>query len=306
MTKPSLPATSSLKPARSAGASSGSASRQASGRTPATRLTPPIVVRGSRSAAIARTRLVVGFPSEASNSRYACAAVPSAKMPPCGLRVAAMRLLTRNGERMQASSGPRAKPGRIRPAVGLAARDQQLRGDGAEQEAADVREERDSAAVRARVEQSEVRLVQLVEEPEAEEEVGRDAQRNDSDEAEDARVRIEHEEGAEDRSDRAARAEVRHARVGRTPCEQRHRRLQNGRGETAGEVEEEVTKTAEGVLDVFSKHGEEQHVAEDVTPASVKEHRRDPADRQRLGSVAGAVDRTRIERCVVDSRPEMR
>src|SRR6266545_916529 len=45
-----------------------------------------------------------------------------------------------------------------------------------EQEAADVREERDSAAVRARVEQSEVRLVHLVEEPEAEEEVGRDAQ----------------------------------------------------------------------------------------------------------------------------------
>src|SRR6266498_1921575 len=41
-------------------------------------------------------------------------------------------------------SGPRAKPGRIRPAVGLAARD----------------------------EQPEVRLVQLLEEPEAEEEVG--------------------------------------------------------------------------------------------------------------------------------------
>src|SRR6266498_2407329 len=227
MTKPSLPATSSLKPARSAGASSGSASRQASGRKPATRLTPPIVVRGSRSEAIARTMLVVGSPSVASNSRYACAAVPRAKMPPCGLRVAAMWAPYAKRRTNASVVRPKREP---RP-------DQTGRGLGRSRSAASRRRRRTGSRRRAR----------------------------------------------------------------RT----RHRRLQDGRGETAGEVEEEVTKTAEGVLDVFPKHGEEQHVAEDVIPASVKEHRRDPADPPRLGTVAAAVDGARIERCVVDGHPEV-
>src|SRR5438034_1323039 len=41
-----------LKPSSSLGVSSGTRSRQSSGRKPTTRLTPPIVVRGSRSTLI--------------------------------------------------------------------------------------------------------------------------------------------------------------------------------------------------------------------------------------------------------------
>ena len=56
-------------PSSSAGASAGAASRHSSGLKPATRLTPPIVVRGSRNEATARTRSVPARPPEASNSR---------------------------------------------------------------------------------------------------------------------------------------------------------------------------------------------------------------------------------------------
>src|SRR5262245_11369944 len=93
---------SSPKPVSSADASSGSASRQSSGLKPATSLTPPIVVRGSRSDATAGTTSAAGRPSTASNSRYACEAVPRAKMPTWGLRVDAMRLPTQSAEQMQA------------------------------------------------------------------------------------------------------------------------------------------------------------------------------------------------------------
>ena len=48
--KPSAPTRRALKPSSPGGVSRGAASRQSSGRNPATRLTPPIVVRGSRSA----------------------------------------------------------------------------------------------------------------------------------------------------------------------------------------------------------------------------------------------------------------
>src|SRR5579862_413479 len=84
MTNPPSPTRSASKSARSAGASSGAAARQSEGRKPATRLTPPIVVRGSRSAATALTSSWARVWT-ASNSRYACDAVPSAKIPPCGV-----------------------------------------------------------------------------------------------------------------------------------------------------------------------------------------------------------------------------
>ena len=54
--KPSIPTTSRSNPAMAAGASSGTAFLQSSGRNPATRLTPPIVVLGSRREEIAATR----------------------------------------------------------------------------------------------------------------------------------------------------------------------------------------------------------------------------------------------------------
>src|SRR5215510_12425676 len=53
----------------------------------------------------------------------------------------------------------------------------------AEDEAADVGEERDAAAVRLRAEQPEVRLDELVQEPEPEEEPGGDLHGEDHDEA---------------------------------------------------------------------------------------------------------------------------
>src|SRR6185295_5169582 len=87
---------------------------------------------------------------------------------------------------------------------------QECDGD-AEEEAADVGEERDAAAVGLGAEEPEVRLEELVEEPEAEEEPGRDPHRHDHDQAQHGGVRIKHEVRAEDRSDRAARSEVRYA-----------------------------------------------------------------------------------------------
>ena len=88
--------------------------------------------------------------------------------------------------------------------------------------------------------------------------------------------------------------------------EQRHRRLGHHRDEAAHEVEREIPEVAERVLDVLAEDGEEEHVAEDVVPAAVHEHRGDPADAPRLGAVAGVVDGAGIERCVVDGRVEVR
>src|SRR5262245_43908757 len=85
MVYPSGPAIAWLNPSRPAGASSGMTSRHSSGRNPATRLTPPIVVRGSRRDATAVTSRRAFSRLFASNSRYAWDDVPSAKMPPCGL-----------------------------------------------------------------------------------------------------------------------------------------------------------------------------------------------------------------------------
>src|SRR6478609_8024910 len=59
---------------------------------------------------------------------------------------------------------------------------------------------------------------------------------------------------------------------------------------------------AEGVLDVLAEDGEEEHVAEDVIPASVQEHRRDPTDSPGLRAVTTAVDRAGVKRRVEDRR----
>jgi len=60
-----------------------------------------------------------------------------------------------------------------------------------------------------------------------------------------------------------------------------------------------------GVLDVLPEDDEEQHVAEDVIPAPVQEHRGEPADAPRLRCVTGGVDRARIEGRVVDRGAEV-
>ena len=59
------------------------------------------------------------------------------------------------------------------------------------------------------------------------------------------------------------------------------------------------------VLDVLAEDREEQHVAEDVVPAAVQEHRGEPAQAPGLGGVAGALYRARVKGRVVHGRPEM-
>src|SRR5262249_58595007 len=93
--------------------------------------------------------------------------------------------------------------------------EQEPRDDRAEDKAADVGEECDAAAVRLRTEDPEVRLDELVEEPEAEEEPGRDPHGDDRDEPEHLRAGVENEVGAEHGRDRTARTEGRDARVDR-------------------------------------------------------------------------------------------
>src|SRR5262249_58205488 len=128
----------------------------------------------------------------------------------------------------------------------LTGADQDPGGYHPEDKAADVGEEGDAAAVRGRTEEAEVGLDELVEEPGAEEEHGRQLCREDDDEPAHGRVRIENEVGAEHGGDRAAGAQVRHAGLRRRAEEERYRGLRQGRGEATGKVEDEVAERAEG------------------------------------------------------------
>src|SRR6185437_13828277 len=84
-TYPDGPTTGSLKPVTPGGVADGATDAQSSGRNPATRLTPPIVVRGSRSDATRWTADPGDIPAATSSSRYACDDVPMAKIPVCGV-----------------------------------------------------------------------------------------------------------------------------------------------------------------------------------------------------------------------------
>src|SRR5438094_7802328 len=57
----------------------------------------------------------------------------------------------------------------------------------------------------------------------------------------------------------------------------RDERLQRRGGEPGGEVPEQEPDPAERILDVVAEDPEEEHVAEDVEPACVHEHRRERA-----------------------------
>ena len=115
--------------------------------------------------------------------------------------------------------------------------------------------------------EAEVRLDELVEEPAAEVDPGRDLDDEDEHEGPDPCARVEDEEGAEHGGDRAARAESRDACGGRRAEEQRHRRLRHRRDEAAGDVEGEVAEWPERVLDVLAEDGEEEHVARGCGPS---------------------------------------
>src|SRR5262245_27938905 len=183
---------------------------------------------------------------------------------------------------------------------------QPSRDDEAEYETSDVGEERDPFAIGVRCEQTEVRLDQLVEEPEAEEDVGGNPHEPNHDEREYARSRIEHEVRAEHRGDRAGGAQVRSVCVGSRAGEQCHRGLRHHRDEAAGEVEQKVANRPESVLDILPEDRQEEHVPEDVVPTAVHEHRRDPADPRRQRPTARVVDRAWIEGAVGDGRVQVR
>src|SRR5215469_9918519 len=84
----------------------------------------------------------------------------------------------------------------------------------AEDEPADVGEERYAAAVRRGAEQSEARLDELVQEPQPEEDPGRDPDQEDrEDPRPDPRLRVEDEVGAQHGGDGAAGAQLRYPRL---------------------------------------------------------------------------------------------
>src|SRR5579875_459755 len=80
ITNPSIPVRS-LNPCSPEGMSSGATLLHNSGRNPETRLTPPIVVRGSRNEAMAAARSRSRWASDRSHSRYTWEDVPRLKMP---------------------------------------------------------------------------------------------------------------------------------------------------------------------------------------------------------------------------------
>src|SRR4029078_7590296 len=80
----------------------------------------------------------------------------------------------------------------------------------AEADPTDGREEGDAAAVRRRRRKSEVALEELVEEPAAEVDPGRDFHEEDVPERPATCARVENEEGAEHRGDRPTGTERRH------------------------------------------------------------------------------------------------
>ncbi len=110
----------------------------------------------------------------------------------------------------------------------------------------------------------------------------------EEEQGDDPRPRVEEEVGAEDSRDRARGADGgRHRpRAGEG--------VGGGRGEAGGEIEDGEAQMAETVLDVVAEDPEEEHVAEEVRPAAMEEHREDgaldprhqPGDAQPLAQVA--------------------
>jgi hypothetical protein len=112
--------------------------------------------------------------------------------------------------------------------------------------------------------------------------------------------------GAQHGRDRAAGAKARYLRVGWAAEEQGHRGLQKHCSEPAGEVEDQIAKLAERVLDVLAENRQKEHVAQDVIPAAMQEHRRNPANTPRVTHVAGIVDIACIKRGLLDRRLRIR
>ena len=154
---------------------------------------------------------------------------------------------------------------------------------------------------------------ELRQEPEAEEDEGRDLHRlgeeTEPEQGHDPGVRVEEEVGAEHPGDRAARADHRHVR-GRVGGD-----VRSGGRRAADQVEGEKARVAGRVLDVVAEDPEKDHVAEQVQHPAVQEHRgRDrQAGREHRRGVRrrpGELGRHRAEdrdegRAVLETEPEL-
>ena len=94
----------------------------------------------------------------------------------------------------------------------------------------------------------------------------RDFDEHDEDQRQHARLREQHQVGAEHAGDRAAGPDHRHARAGL------EEQLQQGSGQAAQGVEQQVAAVAQPILDVVAENPQKQHVAEKMAEAGVHEH----------------------------------
>ena len=166
---------------------------------------------------------------------------------------AARRLLFGDGSEFFGDSGGRQ---------GL----KQLQEKDAENKAADVSPPGDSADGAVTAGGAE----KLKEEPEAEEEGGRDLDKpwneDDRNQGQDLRSRVQDEVSAHDPGDGPAGTDCRYIRV---PVDNQ---VRDSRSQTAHQVEGQVTRVSEPVFDIVSKDVEKPHVAEDVPETAVQEH----------------------------------
>ena len=189
--------------------------------------------------------------------------------------------------------------------------------DEPEHEPADVPPPRDPAAG-ARGERQGA-AEELEHEPETEIEDRRDRddleEEEDRQQRDDAGVRVHHDVGAEHAGDRAAGADGGDGRA------RLQRGVERARGETGGEIEHEIARVTEPVLDVVAEDPEVPHVADDVEPAAVQEHRREqraerrhecgrarePADESGRGQrvLRGEVPQVRSQQQLVDEHREV-
>src|SRR6185437_1935252 len=118
--------------------------------------------------------------------------------------------------------------------------------------------------------------------------------------------RIEHEVGAQNGGDRAAGSQGGYLCVGGGAEEQGHRGLHHCRGESAGKVKDQIAEPPERILDVLAEDRQKQHVAQDVIPAGMQEHGRDPTNTPWHAEVAGTIHIAGIERRLVHRRVTVR
>src|SRR5579863_2031721 len=132
---------------------------------------------------------------------------------------------------------------------------------------------------------------ELHEEPQRQEDQSRNLDETDEEaqehESHDAGSWVQHEVGAEDPRDRSRGADRGYGRM------RSSERLGEEGGVARKQVENHEASVAEAVLDVVAEDPEKQHVAEDVHPTSVEEHR-DEATGERLGQQAEVETTTEV------------